>query len=178
MLVGASWDQYVGDEFPCPLCILQRMAMILALLGPCFILLAARSETLDAATFASGYGMSVLSAVVGAAICLRQLALHLSHGDPGYGPSTIGLHLYTWALIVFVVVAVMSSVNLIFARQLAPSDARFGWPSKVCVWLVAFVIGTNAIGVFVEAGFHPTLVDNPTCNQLFVDLGWRAAPAP
>ncbi len=173
VLLGALYAQFVVGEFACPLCMIERMAMILALMGPISILLAARTARIDAATFASGYGMSVLSAVLGAAVSERQLALHLANGDIGYGAPFAGLHLYSWALVVFLVVALMSAVNLIFAKQLTPTAARFGVPSKICVWLVCAIIAANAVGVFIEAGLHPFLPDTPTCNQLFGDLGWK-----
>ena len=31
----------------------------------------------------------------------RQVLLHILPGDPGYGGEVLGLHLYSWAFIVF-----------------------------------------------------------------------------
>jgi hypothetical protein len=46
--------------------------------------------------------MSVIAAVGGACISIRQILLHIVPPDPGYGDPVLGLHLYTWALLVFV----------------------------------------------------------------------------
>ncbi|MDA1007547.1 MAG: disulfide bond formation protein B [Planctomycetota bacterium] len=176
VLLGAYYIQFAEGEFPCPLCILQRMAMLLTILGSASILLASRQGPIEFHSYSAGYGMSVLGAVIGSIIALRQIALHIAPGDPGYGSPAFGLHLYTWALIVFGVVAAVSGVNLAWTKRFNPHAVEFGWASKCCVGLVALLMLSNAIIVFIEAGFHISLPDNPTCYQLFVDLGWTTAP--
>ena len=42
VLLGAFGVQFVQGEFPCPLCSLQRMAMLLCALGPASIIARAR----------------------------------------------------------------------------------------------------------------------------------------
>src|SRR5262249_54078249 len=100
VLLGAFEVQFVQHEFPCPLCVLQRMAMLLCALGPAFIILKARNGEVEPSDFATGYGMSVLAALGGAAIAGRQVLLHIVPPDPGFGEPVFGLHLYTWSLIV------------------------------------------------------------------------------
>ena len=39
VLGGAFWMQFVEWEYPCPLCLIQRMAMLLCLMGPALIIM-------------------------------------------------------------------------------------------------------------------------------------------
>ena len=177
VLLGAFAVQFGDGEVPCPLCILQRMAMMLCALGPAYIILRARLGRVDATDFATGYGLSILAAVLGTCISTRQILLHIIPPDPGYGMPVLGLHLYTWALIVFVVVLVDSGLNLIFIRELLPSQVKFAWPSKAVIGLYSAVILANAISVFCQEGFHWTLPDEPVRYELFHDLR-LASPLP
>lgn len=167
VLIGAFVVQFGQGEFPCPLCILQRMAMILCALGPAYVIMKARDGEVKTSDFATGYGMSVVAAVGGASISIRQILLHIVPPDPGFGEPVLGMHLYTWALIVFVAVLVDSGLNLVFARELAPQGVEFGWPSRLVLWLLGAIIVANAIAVFAEEGLHWTLPDDPDSYRLF-----------
>ena len=171
VLIGAFLVQFGQGELPCPLCILQRMAMMLCACGPAYIILMARQGELTRTDFASGYGMSIVAAVSGACISIRHILLHIVPPDPGYGSPMFGLHLYTWALIVFAAVLVVSGLNLIFIHELQPRKVSYRWPSKVVIGLFGTVIVANVVGVFFEEGFHWTLPDNPVRYQLLYDLG-------
>ena len=71
VLLGAFWMQFYAKEFPCPLCLLQRMCMILAAIGPAYVLLQMREEDdreerlIDVGM---GFGMSILAALAGMAV--------------------------------------------------------------------------------------------------------------
>jgi disulfide bond formation protein DsbB len=173
VLLGAFQVQFGESEMPCPLCILQRMAMLLCALGPAAIILKARTGDVEPGDFATGYGMSVLAALGGAAIAGRQVLLHILPGDRGYGEPVLGLHLYTWSLIVFLTVLGVSGLNLLFTRQLTPQGVRHGWLSTAVIGLLGAVILANAISVFCEEGFHWILPDDPQHYQLLDDLGLR-----
>jgi disulfide bond formation protein DsbB len=168
VLVGAFAVQFGEGEFPCPLCILQRMAMTLCALGPAYVIMRACSGEGETSDFAAGYGMSVIAAVVGMFISIRQILLHIVPPDPGFGEPVLGLHLYTWALFVFVAEIVAGGLNLVFARELEPQkEVGFGWFSKFVLVLLGIIIAANAVAVFAEEGLHWTLPDNPTSYQLF-----------
>ena len=173
VLLGAFGIQFGEGELPCPLCVLQRMAMLLCALGPAYIIQRTRAGDVDVAHFATGYGLSVVAAVAGAAIAGRQVLLHIVPPDPGYGDPVFGLHLYTWSLVVFITVLVVSGLNLIFARELTPQGIQPGWPSTAVICLLAAIIAANAIAVFFEEGFHWILPDDPDRYRLLEDLGWR-----
>ena len=174
VLIGAFGVQFGQGELPCPLCVLQRMAMLLCALGPAFIIFRARGGEVDASDFAMGYGMSVLAGVAGAGIAARQVLLHVLPSDPGYGEPVFGLHLYTWSLVVFTTVLVMSGFNLLFAHALRPMGVRLGTVSLMVIVLLAAVVLANAITVFLEEGLHWTLPDDPQRYQFFEDM-WPAS---
>ena len=169
VILSAFYVQFVGKEFPCPLCYLQRMAMILAVLGPArMIAVGQRKGQIGGFVFTTGFGMTVLSSILGAAISIRQILLHIAPGDPGYGEPVMGLHLYTWALLVFVCLLVDAGIHLTFIREDIPIvPLHPPILSKIVLWLFIFVIVSNMIAVFVQTGFHWFLLDNPTSYRLF-----------
>ena len=133
VLVGAFGGQFGQGEFPSPLCRLQRMAMMLCALGPAYVIMKARAGEVKTTDFATGYGMSVIAGVAGAFISIRQILLHIVPPDPGYGDPVLGLHLYMWALLVFVAEIIAAGLNLVFARELEPrGEIEFGFFRGSC----------------------------------------------
>jgi len=184
VLLGAFWVQFAQGEYPCPLCLLQRMAMILAAMGSIFIITHRhRPHVSGFSVNGMGYGMSVLAALLGAIISGRQVLLHIEPGDPGYGSPMFGMHLYTWALVVFMCVVLVSGVMLIFGRDRqwhaaerfdSASDnptatfvRRLPSYTKVTFWIFGVIIFANVLSAFAEAGFNAFLPDNPTSYKLF-----------
>lgn len=96
VLAGSLHLQFGVGEQPCPLCLVQRSGMIGLAVGPMLNLIRGMRP--------SHYALSILAALVGSAGSIRQILLHIN--DPmgtGYGPAIMGYHLYTWALITFVI---------------------------------------------------------------------------
>lgn len=88
VLAGSLHLQFGIGEQPCPLCLVQRSAMIGLAIGPLMNLLWGMKP--------AHYALSILAAVVGGAASTRQILLHIATpGDPGYGPEVAGFHLYT-----------------------------------------------------------------------------------
>ncbi|MCP4837697.1 MAG: disulfide bond formation protein B [Phycisphaera sp.] len=173
VVVGAFVVQFVGSELPCPLCMLQRMAMLLAAMGPMYIIrrtaIAGAESTTD---FSTGFGMSILASVLGLAISGRQILLHILPGDPGYGGAVFGFHLYTWAFIVFIVILLVSGLTLA-AGSVMVVGPRIGRPdvwSRITGWVLGAVIAANAVSVFFESGFNWFLPDNPTNYELIKEF--------
>jgi disulfide bond formation protein DsbB len=170
--------QFAQAEMPCPLCILQRMGMMLSSLGALFIVSHSLKKTLTPSGFMTGLGMAILGAMLGSAMSIRQILLHILPGDPGYGTAMLGLHLYTWALISFVVVMAFAGVLLTFGTEFLPIAPVSRWARGI-VWvvIVAFVatIAINLVVVFFEEGFNWFLPDNPKSYEL---IGFTPTPAP
>lgn len=171
VLSGAMFVFQFGlGEFPCPLCITQRMGMMLSSLGALFILVNALRGRLTPSGFMTGLGLAILGALLGAAMSIRQILLHIEPGDPGYGTPILGLHLYTWALISFVVVLVFAGVLLTFGTEFMPLAPRSRF-ARGLTWVVIgifiFTVAVNLIAVFALEGFNWYLPDNPTGYALF-----------
>ncbi len=169
VLLGAYVVQFGFHEYPCPLCLLQRMAMMLSALGPAAMLAAIhgpRRYDWDLMTFA--YGSAVVSALLGMCISSRQVLLHILPGDPGYGSAVMGLHLYTWADVVFLVVIAVSGFTMIFAPalQIARRSGPRPMISKIVLGAFLLVIAANVVTTFVESGFNLFLPDDPTSYEL------------
>ncbi|MSW97967.1 MAG: disulfide bond formation protein B, partial [Actinobacteria bacterium] len=170
--------QFAQSELPCPLCITQRMGMMLSSLGALFIVSHSLKKTLTPSGFMTGLGMAILGALLGSAMSTRQILLHILPGDPGFGTAILGLHLYTWALVSFVVVMGFAGVLLTFGTEFLPIAPVSRW-ARGLVWaiIVIFVatIAINMVVVFFEEGFNWFLPDNPTSYQL---IGFTPTPVP
>lgn len=164
------WFQFGQNEYPCPLCITQRMAMMLATIGPLSVVVCALRGRSSLRTLAEGSGFALLGAVLGMAMSARQVLLHIAPGDPGYGTPVLGMHLYTWALVSFVVVVVFCGAVLVLGRWTVPEAPRNGL-GRTIVWIViglfVFTIAINAVVVFMESGWHWYLPDDPRGYRLF-----------
>ena len=93
ILIVAFWYQVYLGELPCPLCLLQRAAFAAAGIG--FAL------NVRFGSRPSHYGIVILSAVAGAGVSARQVALHIVPGTGSFGSTLFGLHFYTLGLIAF-----------------------------------------------------------------------------
>jgi disulfide bond formation protein DsbB len=116
VLAGSLHLQFGIGEQPCPLCLVQRSAMIGLAIGPLMNLLWGMKP--------AHYALSILAAMVGGAASTRQILLHIATpGDPGYGPAVMGLHLYTWAFITFAIAIVGCAVMLLWDAPFRRADA-------------------------------------------------------
>lgn len=171
VMLSAFYIQFVEGEFPCPLCMLQRYGMILSTLGALLIVMQARRGTLTTAKYSQGLGMGLLGALVGGAeVSVRQILLHIKPGDPGYGAPVLGLHLYTWALITFIIVIAYCGVQLVLAPrgipEAPPEGSGLRTLSTIIIWIFIGVVAANVVAIFVLEGFAWVLPDDPTSYNL------------
>ena len=108
-LIEAFAYQIILNELPCPLCQLQRVALILAGIG---MMLNVRFGP-----SAVHYAIIMASAIGGVIASTRQILLHISPGDKGYGSDLLGLHFYTWGLLAFAIMLVFCAVMLCLDRN-------------------------------------------------------------
>lgn len=166
--------QFLQGEYPCPLCMLQRYAMILSTIGALWIIMQARRGELTTARYAQALGMGVLAAVSGTSVSVRQILLHILPGDQGYGGKVLGLHLYTWADITFAIVIVYVAIALMLTTKavpVAPSKGSVGWRiSTVVVWLFLLVVAANVVAIIFLEGFAWVLPDDPNSYNLIDQL--------
>ena len=95
VLIFAFADQLFLADLPCPLCILQRAAFVVAGFG--------LALNLRFGPRASHYALLLIGALAGAVIASRQILIHIVPGTGTYGHALLGLHFYSWAFVIFVV---------------------------------------------------------------------------
>ena len=158
MLYAFYW-QIVRGELPCPLCLLQRAALLAAGIG---FLLNVRFGSSE-----SHYGIVIVSSLAGAAFATRQVLLHIVPDSGAYGSAVLGYHFYTWALAGFVVLIAFAGVLLFIEAQFVEGVQEFR-PSagaQALGWLFVLVVLANAVSTLLECGFGPC-PDNPTGYEL------------
>ncbi|WP_427184744.1 disulfide bond formation protein B [Bordetella bronchialis] len=162
-LVLAFVWQIVFNELPCPLCLLQRVAFVLAGAG---LLLNLRFGASPA-----HYAMVIAAALGGIVVSARQLLLHQAPGDPGYGSTLLDLHFYTWALIAFVALIAYCAVMLALDRRAGDSGQprRTGIVAGAIMWLFFLVSLVHAASTTLECGVG-ACPDNPTTYQWLAPL--------
>ena len=136
VLLLAFADQLWFHELPCPLCILSRAAFIAAGFGIALNLVFGPQP--------SHYGLTLLGASAGAAISIRQILLHIVPDTGSYGSPVFGLHLYSWALIIFGLMVVGTGLMLQFDRQFTQVEPV---PNKLKIMLVSAFMVFAALAV-------------------------------
>lgn len=149
ILLAAFGVQFFLKEEPCPLCMLQRAGMIGVAAG---MLL-----NIKFGIKMSHYGISLLSALVGGFVALRQISLHVCPGFPAFGLPVLGLSLYTWSFIVFVCV-VLAVACLLFLYDPIESQKDNPPINGFCTFafiLIFLVTVANIVTTFLQCGIGP-----------------------
>ena len=106
ILTAAMTLQYARGELPCPLCLLERVAMF----GVCFgIMLNFRHEFSYQNT-----GFSLLSAILLLVIAVRQSLLDI-YPRPGHeyiGSAIFGIHMPVWSIIIALTLLIAYAIKL------------------------------------------------------------------
>ncbi|ONG51402.1 hypothetical protein BKE38_16130 [Pseudoroseomonas deserti] len=160
VLAAAFFEQLVHGDIPCPLCILQRAGFAGVALG--------LALNLRCGPRPSHYGIAILSALIGGSISARQVLLHIAPGDAGYGGTLLGLHLYSWALLLFFVIVAGCAFLLLFDRQFDEAGApqsRLPALGLAVLALAALLVLGNGISTVLECG-GGLCPDNPVDYQL------------
>ncbi|WP_019222679.1 disulfide bond formation protein B [Bartonella rattaustraliani] len=146
VLVIAFYYQLVKFELPCPLCLLQRVGLMLA---GCGFLLNIHYKVKN-----THYGMVILGCMVTSIIAARQVFLHITPDDLGYGSTFFGLHFYTWAFIISVLCIFAVSVVMILSELAHKFKVFSPFPmlSKAAGFLFVFLIAANLVSTILECG--------------------------
>jgi disulfide bond formation protein DsbB len=166
ILAAAFAVQLIAGELPCPLCVMQRIALMLVALGPLHILLRARNGTLTPRDAAVGNGITIIAALIGTLASGRQVLLHILPGDAGFGSPMFGLHLYTWCLVAFACQIAAAGAMLIATGWLDEKPIRWRATNATAIALAAMV-AVNLLSIVAEAGFHWDLPGDPVHYLLF-----------
>ncbi|MDE0862902.1 MAG: disulfide bond formation protein B [Rubripirellula sp.] len=166
--IGAFWIQFGQGEFPCPICLLQRLAMLGIAIGAMM--------NLRFGVRTSHYAISIFSALFGAAVSTRQILLHIVPGNPngpGYGSAVFGFHLYTWGLIIFMatigVIGLMMFYEKHFEFPKSNEPRVMNKPVMAVFALVVILTAGNVLSTFLMCGLAPC-PDNPDQYIMLTNL--------
>ena len=154
ILTSAMTLQYAKSELPCPLCLLERVAM----LGVCFGIML---------NFRHGFsyqntGFSLLFAIVLLIVSVRQTLLDI-YPRPGHeyiGSAIFGIHLPVWSIIIALILLSAYAIKLAILggdEYLREADVRaFPAIRKIANVLGLYVIAIcliNLVSVVLQCGF-------------------------
>lgn len=156
-VLGASlYYQFVLDDAPCKLCLLQRVCMVGVALGAAMnIALGMRVKH---------YAITVMFSVAGALAAGRHILINACPlpGEPsGFGPAVAGFHTYTWAFAVFGTAIFVSALMLLWPAGRNENDPGcFGerhWTRPIglgAVGLISIICLIMTISSFEIAATH------------------------
>lgn len=102
----------------------------------------------------ANYGLCMLSALLGSAISLFQISLHICPQSPLFGEPIFGFALYTWAFIIFSCSLFAIAILLMlfgFSRHQTGKPLWGAW-EIVAFTLIAVVILANILSSFMQCG--------------------------
>jgi disulfide bond formation protein DsbB len=155
ILTAAMTLQYARGELPCPLCLLQRVAMF----GVCFGIMQ---------NFRRGFsyqntGYSLLFTILLLVVAVRQTLLDI-YPRPGHeyiGSAIFGLHMPVWSIIIALCLLTAYAAKLAalggdeYLEEVPPS--RFPVVSKLADLVSLYVIaicGINFVSVVLQCGLR------------------------
>jgi len=151
ILTAAMVMQYAYGELPCPLCLLQRVAM----LGVCFGLMQ---------NFRNGFsdrnlGYSLLFSVFLLVVAIRQTVLDI-YPRPGHefvGSAVLGLHMPVWSILIAVALITAFAVKLCVigtedGASPPPPASLFGRLATILSLYVIAIALINFGSVVVQCG--------------------------
>ncbi|MGB2933040.1 MAG: disulfide bond formation protein B [Methyloceanibacter sp.] len=164
VLVVAFADQLWFRDLPCPVCILQRAGFIAAAFGLALNLIYGPRT--------SHYGIAILGAVAGGIISAQQVLVYIVPDSGSYGNAIFGLHLYTWALLMFALIVVGSAFMLLFDRQFAPTEPLVARPTLLPVTAIALLLLLavgNVVSTLAICGLGVACPEKPSGYLIFND---------
>jgi len=154
ILTAAMTMQYAKGELPCPLCLLER----LALLGVCFGILL---------NFRAGFsyqntGFTLLAALFLLVVSVRQSLLDI-YPRPGHayiGSAIFGLHMPVWSIVIALALLLAYAVKLsiiggdeYLRRHDVGEFPRLRKAALVVGGYVVAICAINLVSVVVQCGF-------------------------
>jgi disulfide bond formation protein DsbB len=151
VLTAAMGFQYLDGEIPCPLCLLERVAMFAC----CFGLI----RQLRDGGSQRGAGIAMISAVLLLVISVRQTLLDIvpRPGHAYIGTAVFGLHMAVWSVLIAIALLIGFAVRLaVLGGPNWASPAGLSTPARLRYGLgayVAILCAINFISVLVQCGF-------------------------
>lgn len=151
VLLGAYGVQFFAHEKPCPLCLLQRLAM-LSVATACLC-------NVRFGIHMTHYAIVLLSSFVGGFVALRQISLHVCPGNPTFGIPVLGLSLYTWSFVIFVC-CIIAVAFLLFlydpkGSENLPAKTPLNKLASASFLVILFITFANVVTTYLQCGFGP-----------------------
>ncbi len=157
ILIGALYFQFGLHENPCPLCLLQRMAMMAVIFG--------LGMNIYFGFKPQHFALIIMAALVGLTMSARQVLLHICpvDGEPtGYGSPVFGMHLYTWGVFIFLMSILASAIFIMIIPKIeAKPELKIIALEKFAVYLTIAIILINIIATFFECQLGPCCENGP-----------------
>ncbi len=145
IITGAFGIQIFEHEQPCPLCYLQRVAMI--------SVSTAALLNLFYGVRPIHYAFALFSSIAGGIVAFRQISLHICPSFPQFGLPFWGISLYSWSFLTFVCSIFMTAVLLCLYR---PSQSiqpvRMNFFSRLAGFYLLVIVLGNIFSVLLECG--------------------------
>jgi disulfide bond formation protein DsbB len=148
--------QLISHDIPCPLCLLQRVG-ILAIALPYILNIMNYRHRFH-------YLISIIAALLTMMPSIRQVFLHITPDSGSYGDTLLGLHLYTWVVILCISIILWSSILMTFCTN-QPNYKKIGIFEKIILSIYFLIILFNIASTFLECGFTQCPAD-PTVYQM------------
>lgn len=149
ILLAAFGVQFIEHEQPCPLCMLQRLAMV-AVASTCLL-------NLCFGIHPANYGLALICSLAGGLVALRQISLHVCPGFSTFGTPVFGLSLYTWSFVIFCccILAVALLLFLYNPRLQQKAPVEFNLLGKSAFFLLFFIAIANIFTTLSQCGLGP-----------------------
>jgi len=146
---GAIAFEFLEHENPCPLCFLQRLGMVGAACGA-FL-------NLRFGIHARHYAISIFSALVGGAVSLRQITLHICPQFSTFGTPIMGLSLFTWAGVVALCSLIAIGIALLIYEPETKDTpfTKMNLLEKFVSVFLTLIVLANVVLAFKICGFGP-----------------------
>ncbi len=106
IITVAMGFQYIAGEIPCPLCLLQRLAMF----GICFGIVLHVRNGFDVRNIGMGLVWSLFLLIVSVRQVLINIEARPGHAYPG--SAVFGLHMPVWSVVIALVILLVFAVTL------------------------------------------------------------------
>ena len=151
ILAAAMVLQYAGGEIPCPLCLLQRVAMF----GICFGIIRHVRHGYDGRNI----GIALVWALLLLLVSVRQVLLDIvprpGHAYPG--SAVLGLHMPVWSVVIaFAVLLALAATLALFDGErlrIAPPSPTLRRIGSVASLFVIALCLVNLVSVVLQCGF-------------------------
>ncbi len=144
IIAAAFGVQIFAHEEPCPLCYLQRIGMILVSTGALL--------NLHFGLRNSHLALSLLGALFGGSVALRQIAIHACPGSSTFGEPIWGLSLYSWSFLTFIASIFMVILLLLVYQKEKKGFTEIGAGTKFVTLIFLFVVAANVVSALLTCG--------------------------